>query len=216
MASDPSRLDLVRSSATELALEALLELDSASFTDLLVEYAVRASSGRSVAFFYTEYRRSRVEHACLGSIVQVKPGGEEYRLVLTYSVGTTASVPVPEGTRPVLDMLHMLSDMPEEHAFDCRASFRYRASEYVSCVPMPLVVGHATRLPYTDIRGVHLAKVRDEAHLYDIIIDHAPPKADTVRHLISFEYLSRFTPELPSDVLRFAAGISKEFGGPDE
>lgn len=216
MPSDPSRLDLVRSSATDLALQANLDVDFAFLAELLTGYAVSGPTGRKVAFFYTEYRRSRVEHACVGSIAQVQAEGEEFRFVLTYSVGPAASLLMPEKTRPVLDLLDMLSDMPEEYAFDCRASFRYQASRYVSRVPMPLTVGHSSRLPYTDIRGVHLAKVRDGASLYDVIIDHAAPETDTVLHMVSFEYLSRFALELPGDILRFAEGISNEFGEPHD
>ena len=212
MASDPSRLDLVRSSATDLGLEADLQIDLGSLPDLLTEYAVSAPGGRRVAFFHTQYRRSRVEHTSIGSVVQGQAEGEEFRVVLTYSVGPAGRVSMPKNTRPVLDMLAMLSDIPQEFAFRCRANFQYAATRYISRVALPLTVSHPSRLPYTDIRGVHLAEVRDGASLYDVIIDHAPSEADTVLHLVSFEYPSVFAPGLPRDVLRFAEDISKEFG----
>jgi hypothetical protein len=212
MAKDPSRLDLVRSFATELALRAVAEIDFAPLTDLMAEYGMSDQEGRRFAFFQTEYRRSRVKHESVGSILQVEPKTQRYRFTVTYSVGAGTGASMREGTKPVLDMLHLLSDMPEEHQFTCRAGFQYPANRYTSCIPIPLAVRDSTKLPYTDIRGVHLAKVRDGSLLYDIIIDHAAPESEVVLHLTTFEYVGGFTSDLPGDVLRFALDISHDFG----
>jgi hypothetical protein len=212
MASDPTRLDLVRSHATELSLTARSELDSDSLVELLVEYGVSDPEGKRFALFYTEYRRSRTLHHCLGSILRVKPKAGQYQFRLTYSLDPLMLSPTVEGTRAVFDMMDILSDTPEEHTFSCRAGFRYPSNRYTSCIALPLVVSSSARLPYTDIRGVHVAKVQEGASLYDAIIDHASPDMELVQHSITFEYLARFALDLPSEVLRFAGQISRKFG----
>jgi hypothetical protein len=212
MTRDPSRLDLARCFATELALKVVSEIDFKPLVELLADYGLAGEHGRRFAFFQTVYRRSRVQHESVGSIVQVQPGRRKYQFVLTYRVAQGKVRSMGGRTKPVLDMLNLLADMPEEHQFSCEIGFKYPANRYYSCIPIPLSVADSARLPYTDIRGVHLSKMSEGASLYDIIVDHAPPELDTVLHSITIEYLAGFAVDLPDHVLRFAADISREFG----
>jgi len=212
MATDATKLDLARSHATELFLTARSEVDSDSLTELLLEYGISDAEGKRFALFYTAYKRSRTRHNCLGTILQVEPEAKEYQFRLTYSLEPLMPSPSPEGTRTVFDMLRMLAETAEEHTFSCRAGFRYPSNRYTSRIALPLVVGSPTRLPYTDIRGLHVAQVRDGASLYDAIIDHLSPELEVVQHSITFEYLAKFALDLPTEVLRHAGQISNKFG----
>jgi hypothetical protein len=212
MASDPTRLDLVRSHAADLRLTARSEIDSDSLAQLLLDYGISDAEGKRFALFYTGYRRSRTLHHCLGTILQVEPKAKEYQFRLTYSLEPLMPPLPPETTRTVFDMVDTLADTPEEQTFACRAGFRYPANRYTSCIALPLIIASPARVPYTDIRGLHVAQIREGASLYDAVIDHTSPGLEVVQHSITFEYLARFALDLPSEVLRFAGQISGKFG----
>lgn len=211
MPQDLTRLNLARFHAAGLSLRATSVVDVSAFQDWLSDYAVEDSDGTNLAVFYTAYRRSRTEHSCLASIVQVEPEAREYTFHLAYSTSKLMPFPPPEGTRPVVDILKAMASISAEHEFFCRVSFEYPSEQYQSEVALPMRLDSGAALPFTEIRGMRFVKLHEDAVLYDAIIDHGG-SGDTIDHAISFVYVAGFELALPGRALVAARDISKKFG----
>ena len=213
-ANDATRINLVRFHAVRLSLTTPFNADASLLTERLPGYAVKQAEGGDAALFLTQYRRSRANHYCVGTIVQARDGSDEFEFDLTYSTSPKVSVSSPGATRSVKDMLQMLSDLPGTQSFVCRAAFDYPREGYISRVGLPVVVSPESDLPFSEVRGMRFLKAEGEEVEYDAIVDLGSSGVRTVLHSIGFFYLGQFGVDLPAGVYSIARGVSAVFGRP--
>lgn len=201
------RVDLARVKAERLEIHADLSLDE-QLREVLLRYCFDEEDRQAgIAVFGTAYSKSKIRHTVYAIVTGLLEPDEPQDLLLEYQAASTRK-PV-KGLQPVSRLFAALRPISNDLTFRCFATFRYSWTTYASVLALPMQIAESKGLPFDEIRGFRLARVRADKVVYSAILDR-PTNEDTT-HMISFTYSGRFTPQVPAEILTRATEISLRF-----
>jgi len=203
----PHRVDLAGVKAERLEIHADMTLDK-NVREALLRWCFDEEDRQAgIAAFGTVYSKSKVRHAVFTHVTGLLNPDEPQHLRIDYEADTMTKP--AKGLQPLSKLFATLRPMSGELTFQCFASFTYPWTTYTSLLTLPMKIEESEGLPFDEIRGFRLARVRDDKTVYSAIVDL--PTNEEIAHLISFTYSGRFTPQLPAGVLTRATEISLRF-----
>jgi hypothetical protein len=106
-------------------------------------------------------------------------------------------------------LLEILSKSEELVTFLCEASFLYKESAARSIIQLPIPVFRTDRAGFNEIKGVELSRTQPAGSEYEIII--SVNQDESLHHEVTFNYQSRATNRIGSELLKKAVDISQQF-----
>jgi|GEM_PF-3699098 len=203
----PYRVDLAGVKAERLEIHADISLDEQLRESLLQCCFDEEDREAGIAAFGTAYSKNKVRHTVIAHVTGLhEPNGPQH-LRIDYEAATVAKP--TKGLQSLSKLFAILRPMSDELTFLCFASFTYHWTTYTSLPTLPMKIEESEGLPFDEIRGFRLTRVRDDKIVYSAIVDR--PTNEEIAHLISFTYSGRFTPQVPGEILTRATEISLRF-----
>ena len=133
----------------------------------------------------------------------------EPHLHVTFAYGLD-DVPHPPRSIPKPHrLLEVLSKSEELVIFICEASFLYKKSATRSCIQLPIPVFRTNKAGFHEIKGVELSRTQPAGSEYEIRI--SVNQDESLYHEVIFNYQSRATTGIGSELLKKAVYISQQF-----
>jgi len=203
----PLRVDLARVKAERLEIHADLSLDE-QLREVLLRYCFDEEDRQAgMASFGTAYYKSKIRHTVYAIVTGLLEPDEPQDLLLEYQAASTRK-PV-KGLQRVSRLFAALRPISNDLTFLCFATFSYSWTTYTSVPTLPMKMRESEALPFDEIRGLRLVRLRDGKVVYSAILDR--PTDEDVSQMISFTYQGRFTPQVPGEILTRATEISLRF-----
>lgn len=203
----PHRVDLARVKAERLEIHADISLDERLRESLLQCCFDEEDRQAGIAAFGTAYSKNKVRHAVSARVTGLLEPDEPQHLRIDYEVETMAKP--AKGLQSLSKLFAILGPMSDKLTFLCFASFTYPWTTHSSLLTLPMKIEESEGLPFDEIRGLRLTRVRDDKMVYTAIVDR--PTNEEIAHLISFTYSGRLTPQVPGEILTRATEISLRF-----
>lgn len=114
-------------------------------------------------------------------------------------------------TTPLIEeALGILSHIDKSVEFTCFVGFVFAKRDKVKpLINLPLILSTSSILPFSEVRGFHLAKLKDKKSIYDVILDL--DTHGTINETIFFKDEIKIKDSLVNDLINKATEISERF-----
>lgn len=162
--------------------------------------------------FLNRYKASGLMHVATALVS--RSNQRDSSLEIEFRFGTRARFTLPFKTKPVIELVSVLSEWKTEAIFDCTVNLLYPEKGWTSRISLPMRLFEYVDLPFDEFRGFRAVKVEDGRTAYSVIVDR--PENKTLSHVVLFSHSAPINDRLGDDILVQGANISSLFVRADE
>jgi hypothetical protein len=158
--------------------------------------------------FEDTYRVGENRYGGVATVTKTEEDGKTCFLYISYTLtrGRMRKIKLPL----VDQALEILSNIDSAVELYCVLTFEFTKRDKVkTIISLPLILSESTKLPFSEIRGIHFSKMEGKRSQYDIILDRGEDGAITESLIL--RYTAKINNVLFDEVIKEAVRISNSF-----